>query len=393
LEIIVGLPNLAYPAKRLCRQDIARLLIITGVVALAVLLIRALRSTLADQGINFSFDYLFEVAGIPISEGHTLTIAHGLLLLRTYVSTDMNSQALLTGLFNTITVSLIAIVAATVLGVAAGLGRFSSNWLLRKMCFIFVEAFRNTPLLVQLMFWYFGVLLQFPPITAAKHVLGAVIISVNGISAPSVHPLLPTTAGAVLCLVAVVLWLSVPALHQLSYRSRKLLMWLVAVLILFALAPAVPLELDYPAFGRFQGFGGARISPEMAGILLAISVNSAAYIAEIVRGAIDSLPIGQWEAGLSLGLSRSDVLRRVVVPQAGKIVLPSLGNQYISLTKNTSLGIAIGFPELFNVTGTIANQTGRSLEGFLILMVAYMLLSTAISLAVNSANSKAVRAG
>jgi ABC-type amino acid transport system permease subunit len=261
------------------------------------------------------------------------------------------------------------------------------------MCFAFVEAFRNTPLLVQLMFWYFGVLLQLPPITAATHVLGAVTISVQGISAPSFGSLVPAGAGIVLCLAAVLLWLPTSAARHVSSRSRRILMWLTASLVVIALAPAIPLKLDYPIVGPFQEFGGAKISPEMAGLLLAISVNSAAYIAEIVRGAIDSLPIGQWEAAASLGLTRADLLRQVIVPQAVKIALPSLGNQYISLTKNTSLGIAVGFPELFNVTGTIANQTGRGLEGFLILMVSYLLLGSAISLAVNFANARALRTG
>jgi His/Glu/Gln/Arg/opine family amino acid ABC transporter permease subunit len=386
-------PALASPAKRSWRRHVIQLLVLGALAAVITLLIRALKYNLADQGIHFSFDYLFEVAGIPISEGRTLRMLHGWPVLSDYLPADLNSQALLTGLFNTISVSLLAIIAATVLGVSAGLGRFSSNWLLRKMCFGFVEAFRNTPLLVQLMFWYFGVLLQLPPINAAAHILGAITISVQGISAPGLEPLLPAGIGVTICLVAVLLWLLTNASRHVTSRSRRILLWLTVAFVVLALAPAVPLKIDYPVLGRFQELGGAKISPEMAGLLLAISINSAAYIAEIVRGAIDSLPIGQWEASASLGLTRSDTLRQVILPQAVKIVLPSLGNQYISLTKNTSLGIAVGFPELFNVTGTIANQTGRSLEGFLILMVTYLLLGTMISFAVNSANSKALRSG
>jgi His/Glu/Gln/Arg/opine family amino acid ABC transporter permease subunit len=385
--------RLANPTERLWRRQVIRLIVLAALGTVITLLIRALEHSLADQGIHFSFDYLCEVAGIPISEGRTLGIAHGWPVLQEYLPTDMNSQALLTGLFNTVSVSLMAIVAATVLGVAAGLGRFSSNWLLRNMCFAFTEAFRNTPLLVQLMFWYFGVLLQLPPITAVAHLLGAVTVSVHGISAPRIDSLLPAGVGLLLCLLAMLMWIWTTALRQTTRRARMIVIWLIAVLVVLALAPAIPLNVDYPISGRFQEFGGVNISPELAALVLAISVNSAAYIAEIVRGAVDSLPIGQWEAAASLGLTRSDLLRQVILPQAVKIALPSLGNQYISLTKNTSLGIAVGFPELFNVTGTIANQTGRSLEGFLILMVTYLLLGTAISFAVNYANSNALRVG
>jgi general L-amino acid transport system permease protein len=385
-----GLPNVT---GRMWRRQITRLILLAAAATFIALVVRALKYSLADQGIHFSFDYVFEVAGIPISEGRTLGVAHGWPVLRDYLPTDTNGQALLTGLFNTLSVSLTAIVTATVLGVAAGLGRFSSNWLLRSLCFLFVEAFRNTPLLVQLMFWYFGILLQFPPIAAAAHVLGAVTVSVQGLSAPHLQPLLPTGISVALCLAALLMWVLTRASPHLTGRLRPMLRWLIVALVVLALAPSIPLRVENPIWGRFQAFGGVKISPEMAGLLLAISVNSAAYVAEIVRGAIDSLPIGQWEAAASLGLTRSDLLRQVIVPQAAKIALPSLGNQYISLTKNTSLGIAVGFPELFNVTGTIANQTGRSLEGFLVLMVAYLLLGAVTSFAVNRANSSALRAG
>jgi His/Glu/Gln/Arg/opine family amino acid ABC transporter permease subunit len=305
----------------------------------------------------------------------------------------MNAQALLTGLFNTVSISLLASAAATVLGVAAGLGRFSSNWLLRNLCFAFVEAFRNTPVLVQLMFWYFGVLLQLPPITAVARLLSSVSISVQGISIPSIAPLLPAGVGLLVTLLAATLWFLMATSQDVTPRTRTALTALTIALVVLAFAPAIPLQIDYPIFGRFQETGGVRISPEMAGLFLAIAINSAAYMAEIVRGAIDSLPIGQWEAGASLGLTRRSILRHVILPQALKSALPSMGNQYISLSKNTSLGIAVGFPELFNITGTIANQTGRSLEGFLILMVAYLLLGTSISLAVNRVNANALSNG
>jgi His/Glu/Gln/Arg/opine family amino acid ABC transporter permease subunit len=391
--MIVRPPISTNPPGLRPREQVKRLIVLMTIGAAIVLLAVAMRHSLASQGIHFNFDYLSEVAGIPISEGQTVGLVHGWPVLREYLASDLNCQALLAGLYNTITVSLIAIVAATALGTAAGLGRFSSNWLVRNTCFTFVELLRNTPLLVQLMFWYFGVLLQLPPISAAARLLGTVTFSLQGVYAPQIAMLLPTSIGVAMCLLAVVIAILTASSRRLIGRPRRLLIWLAVALVVLAFAPAVPLKVDYPIAGRFRELGGVEISPEMAALLLAVSVNSAAYIAEIVRGAIDSLPIGQWEAAASLGLTRSVALRRVILPQVVKVTLPSLGNQYISLTKNTSLGIAVGFPELFNVTGTIANQTGRSLEGFLILMLSYLLMSAAISFAVNAANSKALSIG
>ena len=148
------------------------------------------------------------------------------------------------------------------------------------------------------------------------------------------------------------------------------------------------MSFDLPVATRFGARGGVALSPEMTAILLAITVNSSAFVAEIVRGAIDSLPKGQWEAAASLGLSRPDTLRDIILPQVFRIVLPSLANRYISLTKDTSLGIAIGFPDLFNVYGTVSNQTGRNLEGVVIVMLTYLALSWIISVCVNTLNAR-----
>jgi general L-amino acid transport system permease protein len=154
-----------------------------------------------------------------------------------------------------------------------------------------------------------------------------------------------------------------------------------------------PLAVEEPVRTRFGASGGISMTPEMAALLLALIVNGAAYLAEIVRGAIEALPRGQWEAAAALGLSRAETIRQIILPQVFRIVLPSFGNQYISLTKSTSLGIAIGYPDLFNVYGTISNQTGRNLEGILIVMLIYLLLSWVISALVNFANARLVAAG
>lgn len=193
--------------------------------------------------------------------------------------------------------------------------------------------------------------------------------------------------------------LSAPSFSSLwPERSSKICPFRWACIVALVAVPAIMLltgiiELDFPVASKFKASGGTSISPEMAALLLAIVFNSASYIAEIVRGSIDALPKGQWEASASLGLDRRSTVNDIILPQVFRVVLPSFGNQYISLTKNTALGIAIGYPDLFNVYGTIANQTGHSLEGIVIVMISYLILSWIISAVVGWADRRMARQG
>ena len=358
-----------------------------GIVVFAVAaLVLAIRGTLAKQGIGFGFEYLWRPSDINLSEGLGLKLDGWKTWFEPLDSTSSNAEMLLAGLFNSLKVAVIAIVASTVLGVGIGLGRLSTNWLIRKLCFTVVEFVRNTPLLIQLVFWYFAVVLQFPPITAASSAYGSLLVSQSGVFMPSlaISDAAGAGAGWLLALAAVAL---AACLVRRAGRTLRLVLLLIAVGAAGAsIILGFPLELEFPVASRFGASGGMSMTPEMSALLLAITINSAGYTAEIVRGAIETLSKGQWEASAALGLSRRNTLGDIVLPQVFRVVLPSLGNRYISLTKDTSLGIAIGYPDLFNVSGTVSNQTGRNLEGVVIVMVAYLLLSWIISGTINVVN-------
>lgn len=361
--------------------------IVAVVAGLAVWLALAVREALARKGIQFSFDYLSNAANISLSEGLVPSLDGIWPVLEPFNPFHSNLQALVAGLWNSLKVALAAIVLCTVFGTLVGIGRLSTNWLVRNLSFGLVECVRNTPLLIQIVFWYFAVVLRFPPANAASNWFGGLIASRSGVFLPGLA--ISEEAGlAAWALLAAAIALIIAALVLGGVR-RKLTILAVAIGVLAAAgALGFPLSFDLPVATRFGARGGVALSPEMTAILLAITVNSSAYVAEIVRGAIDALPKGQWEAAASLGLSRSDTLRDIILPQVFRIVLPSLANRYISLTKDTSLGIAIGFPDLFNVYGTVSNQTGRNLEGVVIVMLTYLALSWIISVCVNTLNAR-----
>ena len=375
------------------RRDLVQIAIIAAVAALVVLFALAIRQGLARHGIGFSFDYLWNSAGINLSEGLTLVAPHDWPQVEAFTSAYTNAQALVAGFSNTLKIAFLAIILSTVIGTMIGVGRLSTNWIIRQLCFGIVEFVRNTPLLIQLVFWYFAVVLQFPPLAAAAKLYGGIIASQQGVFLPAIMASPNASLASVAAFIVALFLLAGSLFPGRSGVVRKGLAACGAVLLAASVALGFPLALDFPVANRFQASGGTSMSPEMAALLLAIVVNSAAYIAEIVRGAIETMPKGQWEAAAALGLSRRDTLKDIILPQVFRIVLPSFGNQYISLTKNTALGIAIGYPDLFNVYGTIANQTGRSLEGIIIVMVTYLLLSWVISAAVNLANRRLTRQG
>ncbi len=369
------------------RYDAIQFAIIALAIALVGVLAYAVKEGLAAKGIKFSFAFLANTAGFDISEGKTLSFGEGILpVFEAFTSDRTNGAAFVTGMFNTAKVAVLAIVFSTILGTLFGVGRLSTNWVVRNLCFWIVEFVRNTPLLIQLVFWYFAVVLQFPPLASAAKWYGGVIISQQGLHFPSLS--WAGDGSPISIALATATWLAFAgAVFDPVGKMRRACMIALALMIGVLLATGM-LSVDYPVASRFQASGGTSLSPEMAALLLAIVVNSACYIAEIVRGAIDALPKGQWEAAGSLGLSRRDTISDIILPQVFRVVLPSFGNQYISLTKNTALGIAIGYPDLFNVYGTVANQTGHSLEGIVIVMASYLLLSWTISAAVSFADRR-----
>jgi His/Glu/Gln/Arg/opine family amino acid ABC transporter permease subunit len=375
-------------ASRWCLQAA----IVAVVAGLAIWMGLAVREALARKGIQFSFGYLGNAANISLSEGLALSLDGVWPILEPFSPSHSNAQALFAGLWNSLKVALTAIVLCTVFGTLVGIGRLSTNWLVRNLCFGLVECVRNTPLLIQIVFWYFAVVLRFPPANAASSWLSGIIASRSGLFLPGLA--ISEDAGlASQGLLVAAIACAVAALVMRGGRRKLACLAVAAGLLTVAAALGFPLSADLPVATRFGARGGFALSPEMTAILLAITVNSSAYVAEIVRGAIDALPKGQWEAAASLGLSRSHTLRDIILPQVLRIVLPSLANRYISLTKDTSLGIAIGFPDLFNVYGTVSNQTGRNLEGVIIVMLTYLALSWIISACVNALNARINRQG
>ena len=362
------------------RYEATQFAVIAAAIALLVLFAFAVKEGLARHGIKFSFSFLWDFAGFDISEGKTFVFDGSFWPGFTDFTSDrLVAQAFVAGLVNTIKVAVLAIVLSTVLGTLLGVGRLSTNWVVRTLSFWCVEFVRNTPLLIQLVFWYFAVVLHFPPIAAAAKFYG-VVISQQGLYFPA--PVWQGGDAPVAIAMATAFWV---AIFGLVFDKHRMVRWICAgaVVVLPCVMFATGIvALDFPVASKFRASGGTSMSPEMAALLLAIVVNSASYIAEIVRGSIDALPKGQWEAAASLGLNRRDTVNDIILPQVFRVVLPSFGNQYISLAKNTALGIAIGYPELFNVYGTIANQTGHSLEGIVIVMISYLILSWAISAAV-----------
>ncbi|MGV1768254.1 ABC transporter permease subunit [Rhizobium rhizogenes] len=368
---------------RVIRRNIVQILIMAAVALVLCGIGYALRQNLAARGIAFSFDYLGVSAGFEMSEGLTLQFSYPVGIV-TFSSEMTNAQALVAGLFNTLKVAILAIIGSTILGVLLGVGRLSTNWVIRQLCFYVVEFLRNTPLLIQLTFWYVAVVLKFPPLVDAIH-WGDIVLAQQGIWIPSIVASPNATPTTIISLSVAILCL-LYALGTKKTGVRYSCLMGAALLLGWTLFSGFPLALDTPTVGKFRATGGFQLTPEFAAVLIAIAVNTSAYLGEIVRGAIESLPKGQWEAAASLGFSRKYTLRDVILPQVFRVVLPSFGNQYISLAKNTSLGIAVGFPDLFNTYGTIANQTGRSMEGVIIVMIVYLLLSWSISALVNIAN-------
>jgi His/Glu/Gln/Arg/opine family amino acid ABC transporter permease subunit len=377
--------------------EIAIQIVAVGVaVAIVAGLGASIYHGLERHNIPFSFAFLLQTSGLHLTEGLTLDWSHG-LALRPFASTDSNLQALVLGLYNTIKVALTGIVLSTVLGLLVGAGRVSLNWMLSRICLGFVELIRNTPLLIQLFFWYFAVVLQLPPLRAAAHWYGT-IISRQGIYTPafavsSSWPLFWPAVLASILLFGGALWAFA---GKRRFGRAAPLAAVVAIAAAWLAASAwkgAPLSLDVPVASRFRASGGIPFSPEFSAILLALVVYTSAFIAEIVRGSIEAVSGGQWMAAYALGLKRRQSMTSVILPQAFRVMVPPLVNQYLNLAKNTSLAIAIGFPDLFNIYGTIANQTGRSMEGILIVMLAYLLINWLISLFMNLYNRRLLARG
>jgi general L-amino acid transport system permease protein len=291
-------------------------------------------------------------------------------------------------LLNTLLVSIIGIFFATVIGFLVALGRLSPNWLLSRISGGYVELIRNLPPLFQILFWYLAVLSALPNPRQSISLFGSFFLSNRGLVVPKpiAHGGLEPFALAILVAIVASLLLQRYARRQLFESGRLVKIWpyvvglLIGLPLLTALLFGAPVTFELPELKGFNFSGGSRIIPEFVALTVALSTYTAAFIAEIVRAGIQSVHRGQMEAGSSLGLQRGSVLRLIVVPQAMRVILPPLTNQYLNLTKNSSLAVAIGYPDLFSVfAGTTLSQTGQAIEIIAITMGVYLLISLVTS--------------
>jgi general L-amino acid transport system permease protein len=335
------------------------------------------RANLQAQRITAGFGFLANTAGFDVSQN-----------LIPYSGSDPYTRVFLVGLLNTLLVSIIGIFFATVIGFLVALGRLSPNWLLSRISGGYVELVRNLPPLFQILFWYLAVLAALPNPRQSISLFGSFFLSNRGfvIPKPIGNPGFEPFVLAIVIAVVGSLLLQRYARKQLFDHGRMIRIWpyvlgmLVGLPLLSSLVFGAPVKFEIPELKGFNFSGGSRVIPEFVALTLALSTYTAAFIAEIVRAGIQSVHKGQMEAGASLGLARGSTLRLIVVPQAMRVILPPLTNQYLNLTKNSSLAVAIGYPDLVSVfAGTTLSQTGQAIEIIGMTMGVYLLISLVTS--------------
>lgn len=373
------------------RDALLQLVTLALVVAGIGWLIANVADNLDRQNIASGFGFLNERAGFGISQ-----------TLIDYDEDDSYRQVLIIGLLNTLLVSVLGIIFASVLGFLLGVGRLSRNWLISKIAMVYIEIFRNVPLLLQIMFWYFGVLRNLPSPRQAINIGDVMFLSNRGFALPSVS-FMDGAGFYGLALLAII----VTAIG-LRRRARKLFLatgqivafWKplgivsLAVLLLAGAVAGLPFAADIPLLRGFNFRGGMSVIPEFVALLLALSLYTAAFIAEIVRAGIMSVDQGQREAAAALGLSHNRALSLVVIPQSLRVIIPPLTSQYLNLTKNSSLAVAIAYPDIVSVfAGTTLTQVGQAIEIIFITMMVYLLLSLLTSWAMNRYNAQIALVG
>jgi general L-amino acid transport system permease protein len=354
-----------------------QILFVAALVWIGYEIVANARANLQSQHITSGFGFLRNTAGFDVSQ-----------TLIPYSGSDPYTRVFLVGLLNTLLVAIIGIFFATVIGFVVALGRLSPNWLLSRISGGYVELVRNLPLLFQILFWYLAVLSALPNPRQSISLFGSFFLSNRGLVVPKpiANAGLEPFALAVLIAVIAAWLLRRHAQRQLFESGRLITIWpyvaglLIGLPLLSSLVFGAPVTFELPELKGFNFSGGSRIIPEFVALTLALSLYTAAFIAEIVRAGIQSVHKGQMEAGASLGLQRGSILRLIVVPQALRVILPPLTNQYLNLTKNSSLAVAIGYPDLFSVfAGTTLSQTGQAIEIIAITMGVYLLISLVTS--------------
>ena len=361
--------------------------VVLVVVILGVWVINNTMNNLQHRGISTGFDFLSQEAGFGILQS-----------LVAYDESHTYGRTFVVGLLNTLLVSTLGIVFATILGFLIGIARLSSNWLLAKLASVFIEIFRNIPLLLQIFFWYFAVLAALPHPRQSFAVGDVIFLNLRGLFLPKPIMEAGLFPMVVSCLLATIGWL----VFRVKNRQRRATTgkpfpgahrWMTALLLgipaLGWFLSGASMSFEVPVLTGFNFRGGISIIPEFAALLLALTIYTTAFIAELVRSGIESVQQGQREAATALGLKPFKVLSLVVIPQAMKVIIPPLTNQYLNLAKNSSLATAIGYPDLVSVfAGTTLNQTGQAVEIIAMTMAVYLTISLSVSLVMNVYNKR-----
>jgi len=382
----VAPPRVAIYNRPKIRAVFYQLLVLVALLWLGFEIALNAKANLDAQKITSGFGFLDNTAGFGINQS-----------LIAYNEADTYARVFFVGLLNTLLVAAIGIVLATILGFFVGLARLSPNWLVARLAGGYVELIRNLPLLFQLLFWYLAVLGTLPGPRQSISLFGEIFLNNRGIIVPA--PVAGEGTGAVIAVFALsviaTVALRVWAKRRQMRTGRQFpLFWASLALVvgppLVALvAMGFPIRFESPELRGFNFVGGVRLLPEFIALLVALTTYTAAFIAEVVRAGVLAVPRGQTEAAFALGLRRGLALRLIVVPQALRVIVPPLTNQYLNLTKNSSLAVAVGYPDLFAVfAGTALHQTGQAIEIIAITMAVYLAISLITSALMNWYNAR-----
>ena len=358
-----------------------------------------LNKWVARKGKSIGGDYrlilltIFLMFGVPTITYYATRQSY---ITETYQETSSFAIALWTGIFNTFKISIVGCLLATIIGFVVGIARLSSNWLVRMLATTYVEVIRNVPVLLQIFFWYFAVLQTLPSVRESINLFNVLIINNRGAYLPSPIPqsgLHPFVFAVFTAFVLIYFWARHVRLAQ--EKTGQLLPLFMPAMGVLAVVPGIswlifgtPAEWTLPVLKGFNFTGAINLSPEYAALLMALSAYHGSQIAEVVRSGIQSVSKGQKEAASALGLRGGFVMRLVVIPQALRLIIPPLTSQYLGVTKNSSLGVAMGYPDLVNIGNTILNQSGQSVEVIVIVMAVYLTFSLLISLFMNWYNAQ-----
>jgi general L-amino acid transport system permease protein len=367
-------------------QILWQVIFVIGVAGFGYFLLNNMFDGLQKQGTVLGLNFLSQTSGFDISEP-----------LIEYSRSSTYLRAFFVGLLNTLLVSFLGIIFSTILGIILGVARLSTNFIINRLAAIYLELIRNIPLLVFLIFWYTGVFLTLPRVQSAIILPGPIFLTNRGVAIPWGMPtetfkiyLWVMLAGLVIAGIVAFL------LTQRGKQTGRMplvtlwapLTWILIVAVGWFVLPVAPLRTTLPFVSGFNMDGGLVLSPELMALLSALVLYTAAFIGEVVRAGIQAVPHGQMEASRALGLTNIQALRLVIFPQALRVIIPPLTSQYLNLTKNSSLAVAIAYPDVFYVSNTIQNQTGRAVEMISLVMLVYLTFSLITSVFMNWYNSR-----